>query len=97
MGGRRANEQKRGRREMTARKQLNKQIADEHLIVIEDDPLVDDVMSGEAEIGYFIAAMQRAGIDWEKIAETLERLSEAYSMPPHKSIKICREFRGQTG
>jgi hypothetical protein len=37
--------------------------------------------------------MQRAGIEREKITETLERLTEAYSMPPYEATRICREFR----
>lgn len=57
------------------------------------DPLINDVMSDQAEFGYFIEAMKRAGVEREKIAETLEHLTKVYSMPPYEATRIYYEFK----
>jgi hypothetical protein len=51
-----------GREPENERERRAEDRAREDLLLIDDDPLVDDVMSGEAEIGYFIAAMQKGGV-----------------------------------
>lgn len=59
----------------------------------EEPPLVDDVMSHEAEAGYWISAMQRAGIEPAKIKKAFECLSKANKMPPYKATQIYRKFQ----
>ncbi|MBA2941075.1 hypothetical protein HZF08_22605 [Paenibacillus sp. CGMCC 1.16610] len=63
----------------------------------EDDvgPLIDDVRSDQAEAGYFIEAMKRAGVEREKIAETLVQLNKIYTMPPYEATRIYYEFKGE--
>ncbi|KIL35433.1 hypothetical protein SD71_14165 [Cohnella kolymensis] len=52
-------------------------------------------MSGQAQLGYFISAMKRAGLDREQIAKTLEAYDKAYKMPPYKATRIYHDFHKQ--
>ncbi|MBP1961191.1 hypothetical protein [Paenibacillus aceris] len=72
-----------------------KELIDLPFLLDDEDPLVDDVMSDQAAVGYFIEAMKRAGIEREKIAETLVRLTDVYSMPPYEATRIYYEFNEQ--
>ena len=59
----------------------------------EMDPLINDVMSDQAQAGYFVEAMKRAGVEREKIAEALVQLTKVYSMPPYEASRIYYEFK----
>lgn len=50
-------------------------------------------MSDQAEVGYFVEAMKRAGVERAKIAETLDQLTKVYSMPPYEATRIYYEFK----
>ncbi|BFT69424.1 hypothetical protein [Paenibacillus sp. P36] len=58
----------------------------------EFEPLVDDVMSWEVEMGYFISAMKKAGVDQEKIAEVLDMYNKV-KLLPYKATKLFWDFK----
>jgi hypothetical protein len=60
-------------------------------LIDESELLVNDVMTWEAELGYFIVAMQRAGLNRETISEVLKR-HKRVKLPPYEATRIYREF-----
>ncbi|TVY00992.1 hypothetical protein [Paenibacillus cremeus] len=61
------------------------------LPLIEEEPLINDVWTWESDLGSWIAAMEQAGIDKEKIVEVLKRHKEV-NLSPQEATQIFREF-----
>ncbi|KQX45863.1 hypothetical protein [Paenibacillus sp. Root444D2] len=65
---------------------------DEHLLVIDEDPLINDVWTWESDLGSLIVAMQRAGVAREQIAEVLKQKKKVNRLSSQEATRIYREF-----